>query len=123
MFGSKTGLRSRTMSYLKLNTSLLKDETYKNQIEALVEDTIKFGEENNFDKRLTWDLCKTKIREMSINFSKLKVKKEKSEIQCLEEELKAVQSTIDEGNENSELIERLYTLQEKCDNLVEMFLV
>ena len=65
---------NRGPGYWKLNTALLKDEMYKEKIKDLVYDTILYGKQHNLDSRSIWDLCKTKIRDVSILHSKSKVK-------------------------------------------------
>ncbi len=63
-----------------MNSSVLENDDYvkgiKNVIQQTITDYIEIG------PRLTWELCKIRIREFSICYCKLKSNAKKSKLQC-----------------------------------------
>ena len=64
--------------YYKLNTSILDDPTYVEQMTSLLKTWSKESETHFSDNRVKWDWVKFKIREFSISFSK-EIRKEQRE--------------------------------------------
>ena len=80
-------------SYWKLNTSLLRDSVY---IEELTEKLNQWLElyDHIEDKGLKWDLVKYEIKKFSISFSKLKAKTKRNRLEELEKEVAQLEREI-----------------------------
>ena len=80
----------RGKGYWKLNTSLLKDETYIEGIQSLITE-LDILYTNIVDKRLLWDLYKINIKQFSIKYSIYIYQKLKNcEIKKLEKEIQQI---------------------------------
>ena len=87
----------RGPSYWKFNDSLLKDKVYLDQMNIFLDNY--FQTTVGLEDQLRWDLCKVKIKEFTIDFSKKKRKSEKNEQKKLNEELNKID--IELGKEDN----------------------
>ena len=121
--------QTRGSGHWKFNSSLLKDETYVNDMKQ------KLGEWSNVydycvDKRIKWELLKYEVRKFTIAYSKLKKQNETYEVNSLQQKLNDIEiklgnisvikgsdidnsNNIDNVNNNSENLVRQY---ERCKN-------
>ena len=67
----------------KLNTSILTDKTYNDNIKSLLTKTQ--DEYKNISKQFVWEICKIKIKEFTIYYCKYKQKVRKNVIKELED--------------------------------------
>lgn len=95
--------KTRGPGYWKMNTSILKDNIYRDDIEKLMKDTIEEYSEIE-SKRVIWDLCKIRIKEYSIRFCIDKARKENSDFEKLNIKLNEIDSKIAGIPENNEIL-------------------
>ena len=63
----------RGPGFWKLNTSLLREEGYVNQIKAAIKAVQEeYQEDNSVNAALTWEMIKLKVREQSMMYAKTK---------------------------------------------------
>ena len=91
----------RGPSYWKFNNSLLKDPQYVAKINKLIRN---HTEDQQYDPQLSWDYCKTMIREVTINHSRQKAKHRRDQIKQLQVKLKYLEDKVanDAQNEDSQ---------------------
>jgi hypothetical protein len=90
--------------YWKLNNSLLDNPEYNSGIEALIKKSTS-DYKDLLDKRQLWDLCKNKIRQFSIEFSKGNTKERKLRLSTLEEQMKHIYEQIVKDSSNDTLLQ------------------
>ena len=101
----------RGPSYWKFNDSILKDRVYTEQMNRLLEEYSR--ENQNIDDRLKWDLCKIKIRDFTITYSKRKANTVRNEKKALEQELNNTEKLLALDPNNIEINNRKDTLKNK----------
>ena len=94
---------SRGPGVWKLNVNLLKVEKYKDGIVDLIKDTKREFSDCPID--LVWELCKTRIRDFSIEFSKQRMKDKRERLPFLERKLEELDKKIDASLDSSVLNE------------------
>ena len=99
----------------KLNTSILTDKTYNDNIKSLLTKTQ--DEYKNISKQFVWEICKIKIKEFTISYCKYKQKVRKNVIKELEDRVQAKEQEVINSNynrnkqaERDELINDLHNL-------------
>ena len=93
----------RGPSYWKFNNNLLNDLQFVRIMNNMLE-AFEIENENLNDPQTKWDLCKIKIRELSLSFSKEKRKKEKNSEIILIQELNSIDSRLASNPNNRDLI-------------------
>ena len=105
----------RGPSYWKFNDYLLQDESYVEVINNVINETIvKF---EGCDDRVIWNLCKIKIRENSIAFSKTKAKLRKNKVLLLRKKLETADKTLAMDPTNESCLKQVKVLQEEMELL------
>ena len=100
--------------FWKLNTSLLKEEEYFNQM--TIDHTInEYQSDNSVNPALLWEMIKMKVREQSISYAAAKKYKTKSREDIIYKEITRLEKELDENTPRSEAEKSL--LQSKLDNL------
>ena len=90
----------RGCGYWKLNTNLLKDAVFVNMINEVIDRTLT-RYQDKCNPQLLWDVCKSQIRDVSIEYSKQKQKDRKSDLENIERKLINMQKTM--SNQCSEV--------------------
>ena len=80
----------RGPGYWKLNTKLLDDNDYCEQITKIITDTYNDPTMYKYSNSLKWDIMKTKIKEFSIKKGVEKARERRNELSQLENELKEI---------------------------------
>ena len=106
---------SRGYGIWKINNSLLKDEVYKrNMINVLT----KFKLENiKMNPQVKWDMCKIRIKEYTIKYSKNLQKRKNEEYLKLQNEYDELSCDIDE-NPTEEKVKRMKEISIKLDKWI-----
>jgi hypothetical protein len=90
----------RGKGYWKLNTEILKDECYINNINALIEESVQNYSEHLSSKQL-WKFIKMCLKEHFIRFSIKRKKAQKREIMKLEIEINKLDNSLANTNPES----------------------
>ena len=80
--------------YWKLNDNHLKDKTYVDMINKVIDQTVI--EFKNIDSQLLWELCKSRIKTSSIKFSIAKRKSHKNQLEIIKSKLNDIESRLGE---------------------------
>ena len=103
----------RGPSYWKFNNSLLKDTTYIDQINTTIHN---FSKENaQLHPHAKWELCKIKLKEVSISYSKRKQQNKRDKTRKLQQKLTQVESKIATDTQNTELRAELIRLKTELE--------
>ena len=113
--------------YWKFNSSLLTQNDYCEEIRQIIQDTILEKNNSCMSWRDTWELCKIRIKEYSIQFSKNKKNKEdnvtllENRLQKLSEKMfdkdnEKIEGIIDEHEKITEQLEKIY--KAKCQGSI-----
>ena len=94
----------RGPSYWKFNENLLHDKTFIEQMNAFLEEYQ--GEDNLLEDQLKWDMCKVKIKELCIQYSKYKNNKQKSTLHELHEKLNKLEGDIASNPKDRHLMQQ-----------------
>ena len=115
LFLSK-GNHPRGRGFFKLNTSLLKDLQFVNEIKTLISDTLT--ENQNLRPLLLWDFLKCQIRGKTISYASHKVKEKKNLENELIQEIAILEKRL--AVNPSENIRNLLELKRKAhENIIE----
>ena len=85
--------KKRGPGYWKLNTSVLSDEEYVKGVTDVIQQTILDYAE--IGSKLTWELCKVRIREYSIRYCTFKKRNDMSRIAVLEKQIRQLDDDSD----------------------------
>ena len=87
----------RSKGFSKLNSSLIKDQNYINEIEDLIRN---FNTKNDcdFSRQLKWEFLKYEIRKFAIHYTKGLAKERKQKNSNLASELKKLEISLDDAN-------------------------
>ena len=110
---------SRGPGFWKLNTSFLTEVEYINQIRTTIED-VKSEYQNDLSVKasLLWEMVKSKVREQTVKYAKMKKAKMSREEEELEKRINILQRQIDSGGSNSnEKLAIHFELEEKTNKL------
>ena len=96
---------SQGPGYWKFNSSCLSDPRYI----VLIKDVIRRTrlEFSDCSSQLVWDICKIKIREASISFSKMKSGERQMRLKFLKNQLREVEDKLSLDRNNDELLKKL----------------
>ena len=101
----------------RLNTSLLKDEEYIEQIKIVIDQTRKAYELNDtVNPALLWDVIKMKVREKSVSYAASKNSRIKMHEDILHKQMADLEKIRDEGKFSNE--EQKVHLQTKIDDYI-----
>ena len=88
--------------FLKLNTSLLSETEYINQIKTTIEDVKdEYQSDKSVNASLLWEMFKLKVREQTLRYAKTKKAKMLREEEELEKKINMLQRQIDSGCSNA----------------------
>jgi len=109
-------------SFWKLNTSLLSEIDYINQIRATIKDTQESYKNDCFvNDALMWEMTKLKIREQSLKYSTIKNAKISRYEEELEKEINNLQRLVESNNiEDEDKKDTLHALDAKKLELEEI---
>ena len=93
-----------------MNNALLNDETFKYYIQNLIK-KVKL-EYSNEKPQLRWEICKIKVRELAIKYSKQKQNFQNQRVKQLQKELSELSEMVDK-NAVSEDIHKMEKGQER----------
>ena len=112
-FSTRTPLRGSGV--WKLNNSLLKDDEYKEKIKNIIR---KFKLENaHMNAQVKWDMCKTKVKEFTIKYSKHQQIKRNKTFKQLQDEFEKVSKETDE-NSSEENIKHYEKIKKEIDKFM-----
>ena len=104
----------RGKGYWKMNNALLLDDSFKQYIKNLIQQVrLEYVHEN---PQVIWEICKIKIREFAIKYSKEKQKKSRSYFDRLQNELAKQSEKVDNNPSESEF-KKLEKIREEVDKL------
>lgn len=109
---------ARGPGFWKFNNSLLEDQEYVKQINNLVGNFAADLQSDNSEPQLTWELCKIEIKGYTINYSKLKCKERKDNLQSFENELRYLNQYNDcNTNIQKNISDRITFLEKEIENI------
>ncbi len=88
--------------YWKLNNSIINDDTYKNGIQHIMNETI-IEYKNVKSKRLIWEVFKIKVKEFSIKYSITLKKQNDFNVSKIQKRLDEINNIIDNGIGNNDI--------------------
>ena len=94
--------QNKGKGFFKINNSILNDTKYKEIIIKLIDTHQEKILTKNNDPRVTWDIFKTEVREVTIAYCKQKAAESKNEIKHLENKLKF----LNEKSSNSQHLKK-----------------
>ena len=102
----------RGKDYWKINNGLLDDNVYVQNVKELIR-KIKV-ETSNMSKQLQWEVCKSKVKEYSMSYARLKQSRMKQYYVKIEQELRRLYEVHDE-NLNDTDKEKIENLKREID--------
>ena len=109
----------------RLNTSLLKDEEYVEQIKIVIEQTRKEYElDDTANPSLLWDVIKMKVREKSVSYAAIKSSRIRSREDILYKKIADLEKKIDENifctmEQMSQLQTKLNDYRNEIERIIE----
>ena len=99
---------SRGPSFWKFNASLINDQVYCDLLHTNFKEWLEEFNEV-VDRRVLWDLLKYKIRQLTINYSKIKSRSRKAKVNELERKFRECteKCDADPSKQNAEEMERV----------------
>ena len=110
----KVSSLARGKGYWKMNNALLNDETFKYYIQNLIK-KVKL-EYSNEKPQLRWEICKIKVRELAIKYSKQKQNFQNQRVKQLQKELSELSEMVDK-NAVSEDIHKMEKVKKELDKI------
>ena len=104
---------NRGPSYWKFNENLLRDENFVEQMNKFLVDYQ--SEEILLEDQVRWDICKIKIKEFCIQYSKIKRSKQKSKLTQLHETLNKLEENISRNPNDRKLIQQKDLIKKELD--------
>ena len=114
----------RGPGFWKLNTSLLKEIDYVNQIRAAIKDTQEeYKNDSSVNDALMWEMIKLKIREHSLKYTAINKAKTSRDEEKLEKEINSLQRLIEssnmEGKDRKDTLDNLDTKKLELEKIIE----
>ena len=114
----------RGKGFWKLNTSLLSETRYVQEIKTAIESTVnQYKDDTSLNPVLLWEMIKLKVREKSISYAAHKKVATKNREEMLEREIALLEKQLDNaGNSNPSyhiVAERIFTLKKELENIFE----
>ena len=116
----------RGKGFWKLNTSLLSEMKYVQEIKTTIESTVSHGQykdDTSVNPVLLWEMIKLKVREKSISYAAYKNVATKKREEMLEREIGLLEKHLDNvNNSNSSyhiVAERIFSLKKELENIIE----
>lgn len=105
----------RGPSYWKFNDSLIQDQAFVNIMNNLIENYI--ADNADLEPQMKWDLCKVKIRELCIAYSKDKTHNNKTQSKALNKELNETDERLAQEPHNETLLIKREQIKHKLELL------
>lgn len=114
----------RGKGFWKLNTSLLSEVRYVQEIKTVIENTVnQYKDDISVNPALLWEMIKLKVREKSISYAAYKNVTTRKREEMLEREIAFLEKHIDNssnGNPSYHIVaERIFTLKKELENIFE----
>ena len=114
----------RGPGFWKLNTSLLTEIDFVNQIRAVIKNTQEeYKNDSSVDDALMWEMIKLKIREHSLKYSAVKKAKTSRDEEELEKEINSMQRLIESSNleekDKKGILDALDTKRLELEKIIE----
>ena len=114
----------RGPGFWKLNTSLLREIDYVNQIKSVIQETQnEYKDDESVNPSLLWEMIKLKVREKSLLYSKIKKKQTKQWQAALEQTIARLEKEIDHRKntdlQNLPLEEQLNEKKGELERIIE----
>ena len=116
---------SRGKGFWKLNTSLLSEVKYVQEIKTTIESTAnQYIDNTSVNPALLWEMIKLKVPEKSISYAAYKNVVTKKREEMLEHEIALLEKHLDTDVNNSNssyhiVAERIFTLKKELENIIE----
>ena len=114
----------RGKGFWKLNTSLLSEMKYVQEIKTTIESTVsQYKDDTSVNPVLLWEMIKLKVREKSISYAAYKNVATKKREEMLEREIGLLEKHLDNvNNSNSSyhiVAEIIFSLKKELENMIE----
>jgi len=106
----------------KLNSSLLGEMDYVNSIKSTIPETVnQYESDETVDEVLLWEMIKLQIRDTSVKYSKAKIKKMKTKIADIENDMAALERQLGScvNNDKEALAVQLRVKKRELENIIE----
>ena len=111
-------LTERGPGYWKLNTTVLNEIEYQANITKIINNT-RSEFDNTLSKRMTWDLCKVRIKEFSITYCIQRKKQQQKDITFLENKIKSIDKLLSNQGVQNDLLCEKHALKKELDKYYE----
>jgi len=114
----------RGPGFWKLNTSLLTEIDYVNQIRAVIKNTQEeYKNDSSVNDALMWEMIKLKIRQYSLKYSAIKKAKASRHEEDLKKEINSMQHLIESSNleekDKKDILDTLDTKRLELEKIIE----
>ena len=112
----------RGPGFWKLNTSLLTETDYVNQIKRTIQETQEeYKDDDSVNPSLLWEVIKMKVREKSLRYSAKRSNQRKQRETEIEQAIARLEEQIDKttDTQSSPLEEQLYEQKNKLEKMIE----
>ena len=112
----------RGPGFWKLNTSLLTETDYVNQIKRTIQETQEeYKDDDSVNPSLLWEVIKMKVREKSLHYSAKRNNQRKQRETEIEQTIARLEEQIDKttDTQSSHLEEQLYEQKNKLEKMIE----
>lgn len=107
----------RGPGYFKLNNSILREQEYVEVINASIEQAkVEYSE--TVTAQQLWDLCKLKIKQVTVEYCKICARERVNTIESLKLQVDSVRNQIDQGANNEEMLNKYHNIQHKLEVLL-----
>ena len=110
----KVSSLTRGKGFWKMNNSLLTDDTFKLNIKNCIKKVkLEYSKEN---PQLRWEICKIKVRELTIKYSKQKQNLQNQRVKLLQKELSEISEIVDKNAVNED-IQKMENIKKELDTI------
>ena len=114
----------RSKGFWKLNTSLLSEMKYVQEIKTTIESTVsQYKDDTSVNPVLLWEMIKLKVRGKSISYAAYKSVATKKREEMLKRKTGLLEKHLDNvNNTNSSyhiVVERIFSLKKELENIIE----
>ena len=117
-------LNPRGKGFWKLNTSLLYEMSYVQEIKTAIESTVnQYKDDTSVNPALLWEMIKLKVREKSISHAAHKNVTTRKREELLEREIALLEKHLDNSSNSNPsyhtVAERVFTLKQELEHILE----
>ena len=117
-------LNPRGKGFWKLNTSLLYEMSYVQEIKTAIESTVnQYKDDTSVNPALLWEMIKLKVREKSISYAAHKNVTTRKHEELLEREIALLEKHLDNSSNSNPsyhtVAERVFTLKQELEHILE----